>query len=53
MPEQGLLFLFLGYSVIWVALFAYITMLFGRQRHLEREVKTLQEALGQGGRLQR
>lgn len=38
--------LFLGYSVIWVAIFLYLLGLHRRQAALEREVNSLKAVLG-------
>lgn len=40
-----LFFLFLGYSVVWVAVLAYVASLGLRQARLEDEVRLLQASL--------
>ncbi len=39
-------YLFLGYTVVWTALFVYFLQLSGREQALEREVRSLKERLG-------
>ncbi|HLT59170.1 MAG: CcmD family protein [Limnochordales bacterium] len=41
-------FLFLGYSVFWLLLAAYVAMLGARQRRLAEEVADLSAALDKG-----
>lgn len=37
---------FAAYTIVWVALFAYVASLVGRQRSLERDVQRLKEEAG-------
>lgn len=38
-------YLFLSYTIIWVALFVYMLHLAGKQKKLQREIDTLQRLL--------
>jgi len=38
-------YLFAAYAFIWVVVLAYVFMIARRQQALEREIKTLQQAL--------
>ncbi|MBI2831578.1 MAG: CcmD family protein [Chloroflexi bacterium] len=37
-------YLFAAYSVVWVAVFAYITLLIRRQKRLHRDIELLRQA---------
>ncbi len=38
-------FLFAAYSIVWAISFAYLAVLFNRQRRLRRDIESLREAL--------
>jgi len=40
------IYLFLGYTAVWTALFVYFLYLSGRESALEREVRWLKDHLG-------
>lgn len=43
-------YLFFGYAVFWILVFAYIVYLHRRQRDLGRSIQALEEALREDGR---
>jgi len=47
--RAALEYLFLGYSIIWVALFAYTMTIVRRQKRVEEELKLLRQAVGAQG----
>ncbi|MFC2014769.1 CcmD family protein [Chloroflexota bacterium] len=38
-------FIFSAFAIVWAAVFAYVLVLFNRQRQLKREIETLKETL--------
>lgn len=40
-----MIYLFFGYTAVWVLLFAYLLVLSARQRRLEEELQTVRERL--------
>lgn len=49
--RAALEYLFLGYAIIWVAIFAYVMMMVRRQKTLVGELKLLKQAIaGQGAK---
>ena len=38
-------YLFAAFTIVWAVTFAYVLLLFGRQRKLRREIDTLKRAL--------
>ncbi len=42
-------FLFAAFAVIWAFVFGYVLVLINRQRHLRREIESLQAALAEKG----
>ena len=43
--DEGLLFLFIGFALVWVILFAYMFVLNMRARRISRETMNLREYL--------
>ena len=37
-------YLFAAYTVIWAVVFGYVIYLYRKQRHLQREIKLLEES---------
>lgn len=47
--RAALEYLFLGYAIIWVAIFAYVMTMVRRQKKLVDELKLLKQAVGGQG----
>jgi len=43
---QNFWWVFASYSVVWVAVIAYVARLFGRQQQVERDLKRLEDERG-------
>ena len=48
--SDSLLALYLAYSIVWGGLFSYLAYLFVRQRRIDRDLKSLREALEHHGK---
>jgi len=50
MMASSWLALYLAYSIVWIGVFGYLLYVHLRQRRVERDIKTLKEAVSKHGK---